>query len=43
VFPGGPRFVGSQSGTVTVEVAGQSGGVTPAPTGSTPAAAGSTA
>ena len=42
VFPGGPRFAGSQSGTVTVTVAGQSGGVTPAPAGSTPAPAGST-
>jgi hypothetical protein len=42
VFPGGPRFAGSHSGTVTVTVAGQSGGATPAPAGSTQAAAGST-
>ena len=35
VFPGGPRFAGSHSGTVTVTVAGQPGGTTPAPTGGT--------
>jgi len=43
VFPGGPWFAGSHSGTVTVTVAGQSGGVTPAPAGSTQAATSSTA
>jgi microcompartment protein CcmL/EutN len=42
VFPGGPRFAGSHSGTVTVTVAGQSGGVTPAPADGTKAATGST-
>ena len=42
VFPGGPRFAGSQSGSVTVTVAGQSGGVTPTPASSTQAATGST-
>ena len=30
VFPGGPWFAGSHSGTVTVTVAGQPGGGTPA-------------
>ena len=43
VFPGGPRFAGSNSGTVTVTVAGQQGGATPSPAGSTQAATGSTA
>jgi hypothetical protein len=43
VFPGGPRFAGSHSATVTVTVTGQPSGTTPAPTGSTPAPAGSTA
>jgi hypothetical protein len=33
LFPGGPWFAGSHSGTVTVAVAGQPGGATPAPTG----------
>jgi len=33
VFPGGPRFAGSHSAPVTVTVAGQPGGATPAPTG----------
>jgi hypothetical protein len=37
VFPGGPWFAGSHSGTVTVTVAGQPGGRTPAAAGSTPA------
>jgi hypothetical protein len=40
VFPGGPRFAGSHSATVTVTVNGQP--ATPAPTASTPAPAGST-
>lgn len=42
VFPGGPWFTGSHSGTVTVVVAGQPGGTTPAPAGGT-ASAGTTA
>jgi hypothetical protein len=41
VFPGGPRFAGSHSATVTVTVGGQP--AAPAPTASTPAPAGSTA
>jgi hypothetical protein len=41
VFPGGPRFAGSHSASVTVTVAGQP--AAPAPTASTPAPAGSTA
>jgi len=38
VFPGGPWFTGSHSGTVTIAVAGQPGGDTPAPTGGTASA-----
>lgn len=38
MFPGGPWFTGSHSGTVTVAVAGQPGGATPAPTGGTASA-----
>jgi hypothetical protein len=38
VFPGGPWFTGSHSGTVTVTVAGQPGGTTPAPAGGTASA-----
>jgi hypothetical protein len=38
VFPGGPWFTGSHSGTVTVTVAGQPGGGAPAPTGGTASA-----
>jgi hypothetical protein len=43
VFPGGPRFAGSHSATVTVTGTGQSGGTTPPPAGSTPVPTGSTA
>jgi hypothetical protein len=43
VFPGGPRFAGSHSATVTVTVAGQPSGTTPAPGASTTAAADRTA
>jgi hypothetical protein len=38
VFPGGPWFTGSHSGTVTVTVAGQPGSTTPAPAGGTASA-----
>jgi hypothetical protein len=38
VFPGGPWFAGSHSGTVTVTVAGQPGGATTAPAGGTASA-----
>jgi hypothetical protein len=43
VFPGGPRFAGSHSGTVTVVVTGQPSVPAPAPAGSTSATAGGTA
>ena len=38
VFPGGPWFTGSHTGTVTVTVAGQPGGTVPAPAGGTASA-----
>jgi hypothetical protein len=43
VFPGGSRFAGAHSASVTVTVTGQPSNTTPAPGASTPAAADSTA
>lgn len=43
VFPGGPRFAGSRSASVTVTVTAPSDGATPAPSGSRATSGGTTA